>query len=180
MKGRLWVRRRGGLVLTGLIALFFFVGVGPGWMFPQHMLANRGTVYPPRELEVWRCFIAPAFELSAFQDAVRRTAKHPDEIRWNGDSLLVHCVRSRWHEGVAWLLTRGADPNGVWPRGEPLNVAAGAGDMEMTRLLLAHGADPRITNQHGDSALDAARRGSHTEIVSAMQRAIEWASAKPR
>ena len=60
------------------------------------------------------------------------------------------------------LLEAGADPN-LRQRGgfAPLHAAAHTDDVEMARLLLAHGADPAIAADDGrDSARIAADDGS--------------------
>jgi len=56
---------------------------------------------------------------------------------------------------VKWLLARGADVNGRWVAfgGEvtPLHLAAGAGHLDMVRLLLDSGADRTIRDSRFDS-----------------------------
>jgi ankyrin repeat protein len=61
---------------------------------------------------------------------------------------------------VAALLDAGADPNERAGGGSTaLIMAAGYGATDIVRLLLAHGADPRIKDRNGDSALAVAISG---------------------
>lgn len=58
------------------------------------------------------------------------------------------------------LLKAGADPNQRADGGSTaLIMAAGYGNVEMVRLLLDHGADPRMVDLNGDSALTVAVSG---------------------
>jgi ankyrin repeat protein len=76
-------------------------------------------------------------------------------------------------EFIAFLLQRGANPNlrvkdntltrtiftMQWffeSGATPIVRAAQSGDVELMKLLLAHGADPTLVTDHGDSALTAA------------------------
>ena len=69
---------------------------------------------------------------------------------------LQHAILERKPEAVRVLLDRGADPNrranGPASVG-PLFLAAGDTDPTILKLLLAHGADPMIEDEHGATAL---------------------------
>lgn len=70
---------------------------------------------------------------------------------------------------VRELLDAGHDPNGIRRKTySPLMFAAGNGHLEMTRLLLAHGALVDHRDHNGDRALLWAANHGHVEIVRAL------------
>jgi hypothetical protein len=76
----------------------------------------------------------------------------------NGWTPLQHAVHKRQKAAVVALLGAGADANGS--DGYPLVMAAGYGDTEIVRALLAHKADPmRYPRPRAQSALWAAVGG---------------------
>jgi len=76
----------------------------------------------------------------------------------NGWTPLMHAIHKRRSAAVVALLDDGADANGR--DGYPLVMAAGYGDTESVRLLLAKGADPmRYPRPRAQSALWAAVGG---------------------
>lgn len=83
-------------------------------------------------------------------------------------------------EMVRWFLENGADVNSIhqesypeWHSGPPIWAAAHGGHAETVELLLQHGADPNIptnaSNYQGETALQAARRGGHHDIVQLLE-----------
>jgi ankyrin repeat protein len=79
---------------------------------------------------------------------------------------LQHAILTRQADVVGLLLDRGADPNrhavpetatdegiGQWP---PLLLAAGDSDPAFVTLLLAHGANPTVEGESGETALSIA------------------------
>lgn len=80
-------------------------------------------------------------------------------------------------DGAAWLLGKGADPNGLWRLWDmdvtPLHLAVWHRHVEVVDLLLRSGADPAITDsKFGSDALGWARHFQHEELV-ALLTAIE-------
>ena len=73
---------------------------------------------------------------------------------------------------VALLLEKGASVNARQVGGfTPLMSAAAANRRDLAELLLAHGADPALTNDQGQTAADFARERGHTELAA-------WLSAQ--
>ena len=69
--------------------------------------------------------------------------------------------RSAWHQGIAYLLERGADPNVPSEQGRhtPLHrIAESPAGIATARLLLDHGANPLIRNAAGVSPYQVAIR----------------------
>jgi ankyrin repeat protein len=69
--------------------------------------------------------------------------------------------RSAWHQGIAYLLERGADPNvpSESDRNTPLHrIVESAGGYATAKLLLDHGADPLIRNAAGIAPYQVAIR----------------------
>lgn len=71
---------------------------------------------------------------------------------------LQHAILQRQPVAVQRLLDRGPDPNrGAGPRSvPPLLLAAGDTDPAILTLLLAHGADPTVEDEHGATPLSRA------------------------
>ena len=72
---------------------------------------------------------------------------------------LMHAVHKNQIGSVAALLDGHADPNRAVNGGTPLMMAAGYGYTPIVRLLLSRGADPRVRDLDGDTALDYAVAG---------------------
>jgi len=72
---------------------------------------------------------------------------------------LIHAVHKNQLGSVAALLDGHADPNRAVNGGTPLMWAAGYGYTPIVRLLLSRGADPRIRDLDGDTAMDWAVAG---------------------
>ena len=67
---------------------------------------------------------------------------------------------------VRALVEAGGDVNAKQRHGwTPLHGAAFEGDAETVRFLLAHGADPKATNDPGKTAADVARERGHEEVA---------------
>ena len=78
----------------------------------------------------------------------------------NGWVPLMHAVHKNQLGTAAALLDAGADVDRADPGTmTPLMMAAGYGNREMVALLLKHGANPRVTDREGATALDYAMTG---------------------
>ena len=111
------------------------------------------------------------FAMSSFVDAVRSgdvvairrmlaNGADPNVAEGVNDwTPLIHAVHKNQIGSVAALLDGHADPNRAVNGGTPLMWAAGYGYTPIVRLLLARGADPRLRDLDGDTALDWAVTG---------------------
>jgi uncharacterized protein len=78
----------------------------------------------------------------------------------NSWTPLLHAVHKEQPESVTALLDAGANANGTDASGTtPLMMAAGYGYTEIVKILLAHGANPRLAMRDGVTAIDLARAG---------------------
>jgi len=95
---------------------------------------------------------------------VNAVAKNP-----TGYTALSGAV-SRGHRNIAGrLLAKGANSNHTYEGGfTPLMEAAASGNLEITRLLLAHGADPQI-KMGGKTAHDYALEKGHEEAAALLK-----------
>ena len=91
----------------------------------------------------------------------------PPEV---GNELLL-LAAGLGHEKIAKkLLDRGIDPNarGVKDR-TPLMAAAAFDKINLVKLLLANGANPKLTDEEGTTALQVATNKGNPEIVSLLK-----------
>ena len=68
-------------------------------------------------------------------------------------------------DAVDLLLEHGADPSPFRGGSSPLMSAAGRGNIEMVRKLLALGVDPNVVNSQKQTALELARSKKHDDVV---------------
>ena len=80
---------------------------------------------------------------------------------------LLGAAEANQLETVLALLERGANIEGASQRSyiHPLWKAAKRGHLEMVQLLVRRGADPKATDNNGNTALDYARKYSRHEVV---------------
>jgi ankyrin repeat protein len=78
----------------------------------------------------------------------------------NSWTPLLHAVHKAQPGAIAALLDAGANANGTDASGTtPLMMAAGYGDTDIVKILLARGANPRLPMRDGVTAIDLARSG---------------------
>lgn len=96
-----------------------------------------------------------------------------NEINEFRQSALLYAVRKKQIATVNLLLKSGANPNQVTVDGDSIlhEAAAGSIDVKILRSLIKHGADPRITNKMGCSALHIAAFHGRTDVVQVLIRA---------
>lgn len=73
---------------------------------------------------------------------------------------LQHAIHKNQAGAIEALLDAGAAVNAVGGNTTPLIMAAGYGQTDIVRILLKHGADPRLATRPGATALAAAVGGS--------------------
>jgi ankyrin repeat protein len=92
---------------------------------------------------------------------VRAAAKNPLKVQ-----ALHAAVAGRNLDIVRAILDAGADPNAQQQEGfRPIHEAGTNANRALAELLLAHGADPRLTTDAGKNAIDLARDKSHSDFA---------------
>jgi ankyrin repeat protein len=85
------------------------------------------------------------------------------------DRALLAAAKSGNVKVAEKLLKQGADPNarvpGTWVNYTPFLQAVSENRFELTKLLLAHGADPYLEDENHDPALIFAAKPSHEKIL---------------
>jgi len=91
---------------------------------------------------------------------VGQAARNPMKIQ------ALHSAVTNSFETVKMLVDAGAPVNAKQDKGyAPLHEAVNRGDVEMTRYLLAHGADPKQQNDDGKSAIGIAADKGNQDIL---------------
>ena len=96
-------------------------------------------------------------------DWVRRTPLHDIASRgFNQDSVTL----------IEMFLEHGADINAIDERdcSTPLGIACSEGNLEMVRLLLGEGADPKLAGEEWARPMNWALRKENVEIINALKR----------
>jgi ankyrin repeat protein len=98
---------------------------------------------------------------------VNAPAKNPFKVQ-----ALHAAVAGRNMDVIRAVLAAGANPNAQQQAGfRPIHEAGNHGNRALAELLIAHGADPALPNDAGQSAIDLAREKGHTEFAEWMQQA---------
>lgn len=96
------------------------------------------------------------------------------------DMNLRAAINDGRREEAIRLIEGGADVNGRTSGGyTPLMIAAGVGDEQLVKLLLARGADPSLVNDYGWSASYLAEINNYRAIQKLLQDAAARPPAKP-
>lgn len=99
-------------------------------------------------------------------DYLLRDGASPDSTDSLGISAISHAILGSSKPAVSKLLSAGANINQAGPFGvTPLMLAANSGMDEMVRFLLLNGADPKLKNDDGETALDIALRKDHHDVI---------------
>ncbi len=142
----------------------------------MQQLAKAGSKPSDRMMILGMFPMSPTANGTAFGDvATVRTVLDaggdPNEEDPDGFTVLYIAVVSNRTDVARLLIARGANVNAVDRRGmTPLLYAASAdfGDPSMVDLLLKSGANPAAKTKEGLTALDLARKYSHTYMFSAL------------
>src|SRR5262245_57193914 len=142
---------------TGLVKLLLEHGANPNDGESAYHAAERN------HRDVLALLLAHGAEISA---------AHP---HWNNTVLFClsgyhsdHPLARSAAAGMEWLLEHGADPNvpSTGQRETPLHRIAEFGHgVEVAHLLLAHGADPRLTRADGRTPYEMAMRSGNIAVA---------------
>jgi len=142
------MKRRDGIVLAVTIAVglgVFIVCEFPG----VEVRMTRTTELVGTNDEAVSLLLNGA-PLEKIVEAIRRSGKSVDEIRWVNGPLLNQAVLEHRLDVAKWLLKNGASPNGVNRWSVPMDHAVTLGDANMVRLFVNCGADPNFKIGGGD------------------------------
>ncbi len=84
-----------------------------------------------------------------------------------GKTPLLHACTGPFVETVKLLIDKGADVNAIEATEafSPLMMAAGLGQIDIVKVLLAHNANKELRDNDGDTALTHAETSKHAEIA---------------
>lgn len=107
------------------------------------------------------------------QDMVEKLIKKGADVNKTGWAPLHYAASSGQSVIISILIENSAYIDAESPNGTtPLMMAAMYGSAASVKLLLQEGADPKLKNQHGLSAVDFAQRGNRPDSVEAIAAAI--------
>ncbi|MDR0378729.1 MAG: ankyrin repeat domain-containing protein, partial [Candidatus Accumulibacter sp.] len=106
---------------------------------------------------------------------VRRLVEAGAEVDFFGWPPLVYAAYNGHTEIVDYLAERGAGVDARTENGSTaLFFAARFGHFDTVRTLLEkHHADPSIVNDRGETAVDWARKGRHSEVEALLRKASD-------
>ena len=89
----------------------------------------------------------------------------------NGRTALMYASSGPFAETVELLLKKGAEVNvqGKLEGFTALMTAASEGQLDVVRILLAHGADPALEDEDGDTAKSFAEQNGHSAVVAVLE-----------
>ena len=97
---------------------------------------------------------------------VAQVARNPMKVQ-----PLHAAAAGRSFEAVKLLVDAGAPVNGRQEKGwAPLHEAVRQGNAELVRYLLAHGADPKLQNDEGTSAIGLAAKEERHDVLKLLKR----------
>ena len=104
---------------------------------------------------------------------VSKLIKKGADVNKPGWTPLHYAASGGYASVIAMLLENSAYIDAESPNGTtPLMMAAMYGSEESVNLLLQEGADPKLKNQQGLTALDFAQRGKRPDAIQAIAAAI--------
>lgn len=107
-------------------------------------------------------------------DLLLKFDANPNIVNNDGIGPLYHAMNMR--HGIAMmksLLKAGANQNMVCRGSSVLQSAVFRGNIDFVKLLLEYEANPDIANEFGQTAMDIAEKGKHTEISAILAGFIE-------
>ncbi|HYL15890.1 MAG TPA: ankyrin repeat domain-containing protein [Terriglobales bacterium] len=103
----------------------------------------------------------------SFAEALLTRGAELNPVMWGGETLLHVAIHWGRLSSAEWLLEKGADSNTASEKDgwTPLHQAASRGVVSIVAALLKRGADPRVKDRHGHTALDVARDKRRVAVV---------------
>lgn len=89
------------------------------------------------------------------------------------EAFFMYAKHGNVEQAKSLLQMQRLDPNVRFQGRSPLHVAAAAGQNEIIRLLLFHGADPRVQDAAGQVAADVARSAGHENLTVILNRWLQ-------
>jgi len=122
-------------------------------------------------------FVAAALGKESHCKDLFEAGARVDDRDCNGRTLLTIAAGQNLLETAKRILTvkiEEVNPLNLWYTLTPLQAAAAAGHLEMVRLLVQHGADPRTPCfwDSGKTAVQIARENGHEEIAQELEQLI--------
>jgi len=127
------------------------------------LLMSHGATVP--ELLKWAQFYY--FETYDHAEWIMAHGMSPDTKSWQQVTLLHDMAQKGFMDKAKLLLRYGAGVNAIDEayRSTPLGLAARWGHIEMVRLLLDHGADPRLAGADWATPLAWAQSKGHRDVI---------------
>jgi len=131
---------------------------------PSLVNAYSGDGFFPLALAAFFGFPETVQVLLARGADASQVARNPMKVQ------ALHSAVTGSFESVQLLVEAGAPVNGKQDKGwTPLHEAVNRNDLEMTRYLVEHGADPRLQNDEGKSAIGLAADKGLVEVLKVLK-----------